>query len=132
MVSERSNNSALIPDQERISKAWDFLFQIQNEGGARFLISSDGEGWIQTRKDSIPIEKVDLSDFVAAMELGEIAEWRMVDFLVPNSLCGKWRIGMQVNSRSIEDNHFAIFLPFKQELPRLPLTNSEELKNENI
>lgn len=112
-------NSEYVIDQEKIGKAWDFLLSIQ-EGGARFLIGCDGIGWVQVPGENIPIEGIDLSDFVAAMKLGKIAEWCMVDFLVPQSLCGKWRLGMQVNNRAKEVDYYAIFLPFKQELPRFP------------
>lgn len=112
-------NSDNLIDQEKVGKAWDFLLSIQ-KGGARFLIGCDGIGWVQVPGENISIEGIDLSDFVAAMKLGKIAEWCMVDFLVPETLCGKWRLGMQVNNRAMEVDHYAIFLPFKQELPCLP------------
>lgn len=83
----------------------------------RFSVETDGRVWLETiNKEPVLCVDVDAALFVEeAKNVGPNVRV-MVDHLVPPEYSGTWRLGMQTQP----EGH-AVFTPYKQELPTLPI-----------
>lgn len=103
--------------KKMIEKFWNIFL---NSKADRFLVGVDGKIWAQYgRKDAKVkrIKTVDSTQFLSAIDAAGLHNPIMVDYLVPNHLKKRWRLGLQVESN--QAHTWGVFTPYRQKLPSL-------------